>query len=42
MLDYIALTLWIILFIGEVVADQQQWNFQTNKYELLRKNNNQK
>jgi steroid 5-alpha reductase family enzyme len=42
MLDYISFNIMDFLFIGEVVADQQQWNFQTKKYELLRKNNNQK
>lgn len=29
--DAAAALLWILLFIGEVVADQQQWNFQQAK-----------
>lgn len=33
--DYVAIGLWIILWLGEVIADQQQWNFQTKKYKLL-------
>jgi steroid 5-alpha reductase family enzyme len=33
--DYVLAVLWICLFAGEVTADQQQWNFQTEKYRLL-------
>lgn len=29
------LGVWFLLWIGEVVADQQQWNFQTKKYKLI-------
>ena len=32
--DYALTALWLLLFIGEVVADQQQWNYQTEKYRL--------
>lgn len=34
--DYAITLLWILCFLGEVVADQQQWNFQTEKYSLLK------
>jgi steroid 5-alpha reductase family enzyme len=34
--DYAITLLWILFFVGEVVADQQQWNFQTEKYRLLK------
>jgi steroid 5-alpha reductase family enzyme len=30
--DCVAVSLWILLLIGETTADQQQWNFQTAKY----------
>lgn len=33
--DYALTLLWILLFVGEVTADQQQWNFQTEKCKLL-------
>ena len=32
--------LWVIVFCGEVIADQQQWDFQTEKYRLLKLNGN--
>lgn len=38
--DYLLLALWLFLFAGEVTADQQQWNFQTEKYQLLKANDN--
>lgn len=34
--DYGLFALWLLLFAGEVVSDQQQWNFQTEKYRLLK------
>jgi len=34
------LVIWVFLFLGEVIADEQQWKFQTKKYELLKMNNN--
>jgi steroid 5-alpha reductase family enzyme len=34
--DYICIAAWILLFVGEVVADEQQWNFQTKKHQLLK------
>lgn len=39
--DYGLAALWLLLFAGEVTADQQQWNFQTEKYRLLKANGNQ-
>ena len=37
----IALTaIWLILFVGEVIADEQQWEFQSKKYALLKQHNN--
>ena len=29
--DWLALSLWLLLWTGEIIADQQQWNFQTDK-----------
>jgi steroid 5-alpha reductase family enzyme len=40
--DYGIAALWILFFAGEVTADQQQWNFQTEKYKLLKANNNKR
>lgn len=34
--DYGLTLLWILFFLGQVTADQQQWNFQTEKYKLLK------
>jgi steroid 5-alpha reductase family enzyme len=34
--DVILCVLWLIFFIGEVVADRQQYEFQIKKYELLK------
>jgi steroid 5-alpha reductase family enzyme len=33
--DYALVALWVALWLGEVVADEQQWAFQTKKYEYL-------
>ena len=32
--DYGLVGVWIGLFVVEVIADQQQWNYQTEKYRL--------
>ena len=33
-MDYVGIALFILLLLGESVADQQQWRFQSKKYEL--------
>lgn len=33
--DCIAAGLFIFFLLGEIIADQQQWNYQTKKYELI-------
>ncbi len=33
--DYIATALFLLSLLGETIADQQQWNFQTKKYALI-------
>lgn len=38
LLDYIAAALMLFFIIYETIADQQQWNFQTKKYELINAN----
>ena len=38
-LDYVLIPLAFLCFVGEAVADQQQYTFQTKKYELLAKEN---
>eukprot|EP01126_Amoeba_proteus_P011821 TRINITY_DN14822_c0_g1_i1.p1 TRINITY_DN14822_c0_g1~~TRINITY_DN14822_c0_g1_i1.p1 ORF type:complete len:277 (-),score=21.94 TRINITY_DN14822_c0_g1_i1:272-1102(-) len=35
--DLVVTFLWFFFFLGEIVSDQQQWNFQTQKYSLLQK-----
>ncbi len=30
-LDYVAATLFLVFFLGETIADEQQWRFQTEK-----------
>jgi steroid 5-alpha reductase family enzyme len=42
LIDIVLAVLWLGLFLGEVTADQQQWNFQTEKYRLLKEHNNNK
>jgi len=32
--DYVLTALWLGLFATEVIADQQQWDYQTEKYRL--------
>jgi len=34
-IDWLATALYLVLLLGETVADQQQWNYQTAKYALL-------
>eukprot|EP00761_Pharyngomonas_kirbyi_P014699 gb/GECH01014729.1/.p1 GENE.gb/GECH01014729.1/~~gb/GECH01014729.1/.p1 ORF type:complete len:321 (+),score=20.73 gb/GECH01014729.1/:1-963(+) len=38
-IDVLATTLFLLCLLGETVADQQMWNFQSEKYR--RKNNNE-
>ena len=38
LIDYILVVIWLSLFIVEIIADQQQWNFQTTKYKYLASN----
>jgi steroid 5-alpha reductase family enzyme len=38
--DGLLTLLWTLCFLGEIVADQQQWNFQSEKYRLLKDNDN--
>lgn len=33
--DYLATALFVLFLLGECIADQQQWNFQTRKYALI-------
>lgn len=42
LVDIVLTFAWLAFFAGEVTADQQQWNFQTEKYRLLKENNNNK
>lgn len=35
MIDYIAIGSFLLFLLIETIADQQQWNYQTKKYELL-------
>lgn len=39
-IDYALIGVWVLLFTAEFVADQQQWNFQSAKYKLLKENGN--
>jgi len=34
--DFVSISLFLAFWIGETVADQQQWNFQSKKYQLIR------
>jgi steroid 5-alpha reductase family enzyme len=34
-LDYAAAIAFVVFFLGEAVADEQQWRFQTNKYAAI-------
>ena len=38
--DVALCAIWIMLFCGEVIADEQQWEFQKKKYKLLKEHNN--
>ncbi len=38
LLDYLAAVLMLFFIVYETIADQQQWNFQTKKYELINAN----
>ena len=40
LIDVFLFGLWILLFAGEIIADQQMWDFQTTKYQMLAKNGN--
>lgn len=37
-IDYIAAGLMLFFIIYETIADQQQWNYQTKKYQLINNN----
>jgi len=37
-IDYIAASLFVLCLIGETIADEQQWAFQSTKYEKKSKN----
>lgn len=39
--DYLLTVVGLLFLLGEVVADEQQWRFQSEKYRLLKQNNNQ-
>jgi len=41
-LDFALTLVWLLLFVGEVTADQQQWDYQTEKYKLLDENKGNK
>jgi steroid 5-alpha reductase family enzyme len=34
--DILLTVVWLGLFAGEVIADEQQWAFQNEKYRLLK------
>lgn len=34
-LDFAAAALWLLLWVGEVIADQQQWRFQQSKHQRI-------
>jgi steroid 5-alpha reductase family enzyme len=36
LLDTVATVLFLVFLLGETIADNQQWNFQTKKHELLK------
>lgn len=36
--DIILFLVWIVLFLGETIADNQQWEFQTTKHKMLKQN----
>jgi len=37
--DYGLILLWVILFLMETIADQQQWNFQQKKSRARKQKN---
>ena len=41
LVDIMLTILWVVLLLTEITADNQQWNFQKRKYELLAENGNQ-